>query len=405
MIAILASHLFLGGIVLAGELPSVDEPLKTQQRVPGEAAVVVGIENYRELLPVNYAERDARAFARFLIDTRGLSSTYVHDLYGASREDMLEALRQAAQDAGPGGTTWFYYSGHGVADIATGEQLILGEDVPNLPKRFAQRGVSISEIRDAIIPEGGNAIVILDACYGGAGRTGEPLVEGYHYVAARETWQPPSNFLLWTAVKENELAGPLDEARHGAFTFFVLGALRGWADQGSHGDGDGIVTALEASDYVRDALREIQVVAQTPQLQVPQPDAWELAREVNEEQPNLSGLRHSQTTTVLSSLAMAVQNSQIKVAEDWATVLGVWQYSANGNKDAVRRFIEKHGDTTVTVGEDTVPVELPEIALAKSLLDTGRLKAGTLEVESTPSKALVEIDGFPKGHTPQVLSP
>ncbi|MBT3223578.1 MAG: hypothetical protein HN348_31290, partial [Proteobacteria bacterium] len=74
--------------------------------------------------------------------------------------------------------------------------------------------------------------------------------------------------LYWYAAAGDQLAGPLDEVGHGAFTYLAIGALRGWADGEVDGQRDGQVTAEEAQLYVGRAMRTLQIVGQQPEMMV-----------------------------------------------------------------------------------------------------------------------------------------
>jgi len=68
----------------------------------------------------------------------------------------------------------------------------------------------------------------------------------------------------WNAAGPNQLSSPLEPVEHGAFTYFAIGALRGWADGELDGKTDGMVTAEEAQAYVSRALRRSGLNEQTP---------------------------------------------------------------------------------------------------------------------------------------------
>ncbi len=69
----------------------------------------------------------------------------------------------------------------------------------------------------------------------------------------------------WTAAGPDQWSGPLDAARHGAFTYLAVGAMRGWADGQRDGVRDGKVTVEEASLYVEEGLRSLQIRDQRPE--------------------------------------------------------------------------------------------------------------------------------------------
>ena len=83
----------------------------------------------------------------------------------------------------------------------------------------------------------------------------------------------------------DQLAGPLPGLNRPAFSYLVLGALRGWAD----GNGDGNVSAREVLDYSRRALRlTVKSRVQTPTLSGP-PDSV-IAASAGENSPDLAAL-------------------------------------------------------------------------------------------------------------------
>lgn len=260
---------------LAGSLPTVDEPLKTGAKAAGDAAVVIGLEDYLLVPDVPYAKRDAQAFYDFLVYTRGVSASRVRLMNaGAGREQILEAVTAAGKQVAAGGTVWVYFAGHGAADASSGERLLLGDDVRQDPAAFSSRGVPVAEVKKLAAAGGGSVALVVDACYGGLGRGGQELVAGKRFLVPAYEAAPKSTVLEWNAAGPDQLSGPLDAVQHGAFTYFTIGALRGWADGHVDGARDGKVTAEEAQLYVRDALRTVQITDQQPQMAVTEPSKW-----------------------------------------------------------------------------------------------------------------------------------
>jgi hypothetical protein len=248
-------------------LPNIDQPLKTGNRSPNDAAVVVGIEDYAFVGDVPYASRDAAAFYDALVYTVGIPSDRVRLLdRGASKEQILGAVDDAARLVDDG-TVWVYFAGHGAADVSTGARMLLGDDVRQDPKVFDARGVKVDELVTRAASNGGSVRLITDACYGGTGRSGQEVVSGMRFAVPSYAAKPASNQLLWYAAEGDQLAGPLEATEHGAFTYLVIGALRGWADGEIDGNPDGQVTAEEAQAYVSKGLRSLQIVGQRPEMQ------------------------------------------------------------------------------------------------------------------------------------------
>ncbi len=276
-VAVLLSSLL---ITPAGaSVPDVHTPLRSGARAPADAAVVIGIEHYLRAPAVPYATRDAEAFYNYLVYTRGVPAARVRLLdAGASREQILEAVTHAGQQVGKDGVTWVYFAGHGAADPSTGKRLLLGDDVRQDPGSFSARGVEVDELTRLAGAGGGAAHLIVDACFGGVGRTGDELIAGRRFLVPAYATAPSGAVLEWNAAGPDQLSGPFVPGRQGAFTYFAIGALRGWADGHLDGRRDGTVTAEEAQLFVRDALRAIQITDQQPQLAVADADRRVMAQ-------------------------------------------------------------------------------------------------------------------------------
>jgi formylglycine-generating enzyme required for sulfatase activity len=251
---------------LAAELPSIDRPLRTGRSATGDAAVVIGVEDYVYLPQASYASQDAQAMYDFLVYTRGVPSSRVALLQGGtSRRKIIEAVTTAGKQVGAGGTVWVYFAGHGSASPSTRERLILPENTLADAGDFDEQGVRLAELQRLAGSGGGEVLLITDACFTGAGRAGGTLLSD------GRAWVPPQatavgRSVQWDAAQANQVAGPLAAARHGAFTYFAIGAMRGWADGQVTGERDGVVTSEEAHLYVREALRAVGIRDQAPSL-------------------------------------------------------------------------------------------------------------------------------------------
>jgi hypothetical protein len=261
-------------LVKAQELPRIDDPLRSGASAPADVAVVVGNEQYSYAPAVPYARRDAQAVRDFLVYTRGIPAERIHHLNEASREEILQAIDRALEDLEPGGVLWFYFAGHGVADPATQERLLLGSDVKMDAGILRERAVAITELETTVGATNTAALFLVDACYTGESRSGEALTDTRFAVPTLQ--EADSEWVtLWSATSGNEVAAPLKLTEHGAFTYFAVGAMRGWADGELDGQPDGTVTLREAREYVDRALRIYQVHNQRPRV-VGDIDQWTL---------------------------------------------------------------------------------------------------------------------------------
>jgi len=256
--------LTLAVAALAGEWPSIDEVLRTGAEAHADAAVVIGIENYPFLTSVPHAQRDAEAFRNYLVYTRGTPLRSVHVLIGASAEQMRSEVQAAASEVGDGGILWIYFAGHGGGDPQTSERLLIGDTAKQDAASFRAGAVPVSELEGMALASGQDVVFITDACYNGLGRDGAQHGKQRFAVPSYALDGVPK-LTRWFAAGPSELANPLEPVSHGAFTYFAIGALRGWAD-GELGESDGQVTLDEADAYVTRSLAEVGKREQHPQL-------------------------------------------------------------------------------------------------------------------------------------------
>ena len=397
-------------------LPSIDSPLRSGQSASADTAVVIGFEQYPYLkLPVPYAGRDARAFMDFLVYTRGVPKDRIELIDSADRAGIERALREAGSRLGEGGTVWVYFAGHGAASPDTGERLLLADDVRSDPDDFVKSGVPLASVPSLVGAGDSPVVMIIDACYTGTARSGKALIDGgrmavpgRHLTALRQT-------ALWTAASADQVAGPLNPAEHGAFTYFAIGALRGWADGELSGRPDGQVTADEAQAYVSRALRSADLRSQDPQLVVQDPSGWVLSSGAKEQGPELALLRatldsyggdlrhewdidygediYNEITEDSGYLFITVEPSSATIFINGEEVgSGVYQ----GERPTGRyRVVAQLGELYYPESQDVV------LETGKTKLDLQLDPAfGALHVTSDPSGAEVWLDGEHVGSTP-----
>ena len=233
-----------------------------------DAAVVVGIEGYTYLAPVPGAVDNAKDWYRWLKETRGVRAVKLLTDASATRHSILAAVDDAAGRVGEGGTLWFVFIGHGAPSADRDDGVLVGATAQQRVVDFFPNTLARDELLDAL-ERGGQAetVVVLDACFSGRQSGGAALVPDLQPALVSGSWQPDRTTVL-TAAQGDQFAGPLPGARRPAFSYLVLGALRGWGDR----DGDRRITAREALEYASDALFEVvDDRTQTPTLLGPSP--------------------------------------------------------------------------------------------------------------------------------------
>jgi uncharacterized caspase-like protein len=73
----------------------------------------------------------------------------------------------------------------------------------------------------------------------------------------------PDNFTVMTAAAGDQTAKPLEEAKHGMFSYFLMKGMEGEADANN----DNEITAGELHSYVQTNVIQQSSGSQTPELQ------------------------------------------------------------------------------------------------------------------------------------------
>lgn len=229
--------------------PSLPPPPSSSTRNDNAWAIVIGVERYREKLPVaTHAEADAKAFAEYAQKTLGVPEAHVRVLLGqrAGKSDIESMLqewlpRNARQ---PGGKVYVFFSGHGAPEPNSGDAYLVPWDAD--PAYIKTRGVKVSTIYAQLEAlKGQQAYVFLDACFSGSGDRSviaagtRPLVPVNAPTAQR--------IVALTASAARETTGAARDASHGLFTRHLLSGLGGAADANR----DGKVTLAELAGHVK----------------------------------------------------------------------------------------------------------------------------------------------------------
>ncbi len=247
--------------------PSVSGDLPANGLGVNDAAVIVAISDYYKLPDIAGATQNGEDWYRYLVKVRGVPDKKITPLFndGATKTDILNAVKKAALEVGQGGTLWFIYVGHGGPNKDLDDGLVLGADTQVSVSSFQDRGVPQKQILDLIdLGAHEQAVVIFDACFSGTDGSGQNLLPNTQAtVPVRRQEVAVGRTAVMSAA--DAVAGPLAGHDRPAFSYLLLGALRGWADN----DNDKTVTINEAFDYTADVLARPSMVSgrrQVPKL-------------------------------------------------------------------------------------------------------------------------------------------
>ena len=285
---LLALVLTLPSPAMAQAWPDLTDDAGVQGGGEQDAALIVGVTDYVYLPKIDGAAQNAEAWQQWLLRSRKVPSSKVMLLAdkAATRPKIEKALQQLTAAVGPKGTLWFVFIGHGAPSRSGDDGMLLGADTDADGDSIDDRGVPQQRVL-SLIGQGKQAhsVVVFDACF--SGKTGDgsaPLVAGL------QATLPNRKATMSTAPKATVLAasdsfaGPLPNAGRPAFSYLLLGALRGWGD----GNGDKAVDVDEAYVFSRDYIQAL--FKGSDRLPSKRGPSVVLAKNVREKQPDMAAL-------------------------------------------------------------------------------------------------------------------
>ncbi|MGC4022420.1 MAG: caspase family protein [Cyclobacteriaceae bacterium] len=229
--------------------------------------MIVGINKYMNAAyNLNYAQPDAKAFANKLIESSGhiFKSVNKIEIYDedATKENIVQGFKAIIAKARPEDVFVFFYAGHGSLDeehkdkdgdspfyfVPTNITKLYGD-----PDQLQNKGLSGNELRDYLTQiRSTKQIVLMDACHSGGALKGMNV----RAVASDEkaiVQLARSSGVVWIASSgTKQFATEFDVLKHGVFTYALLEALDGKAD-----NGDKKITVNEIKFYMEDRVPEL----------------------------------------------------------------------------------------------------------------------------------------------------
>ena len=240
---------------------------KPAKRNNNALALIIGVSDY-ENTPAKaiFADSDAMVFRDYASEKLGIPDNRIKTLLndGADiREFLLSTQNWLSRSVKQDQTdVYVFFAGHGLAsDDGQNMYLLPYDGSPELLDRTAI-------LRDRLFNDIATAnprsvTVFLDTCYSGSTRGSEMLIAARPILLKAKESTVPEGFTVFTAAAGDETAKPLEEAKHGLFSYFLMKGMEGDADT----NGDNQITAGELHTYVKSNVVQQSSGTQTPELQ------------------------------------------------------------------------------------------------------------------------------------------
>ncbi len=240
---------------------------KKVKRNDNALALIVGISKYdRTQAPAIFADKDAQYFHDYASLKMGIPETNITTMVNADAEqvDVLLAVKNWLSRAVKQNQSdvYVFFAGHGLASDDGEQMYLLPYD--GAPELLDDTAIARERLFTDIASANPRSVtVFLDTCYSGTTRGTDMLIASRPIAIKALKQSVPDNFTVMTAAAGDQTAKPLEEAKHGMFSYFLMKGMEGEADANQ----DNKITAGELHSYVQTNVIQQSSGSQTPELQ------------------------------------------------------------------------------------------------------------------------------------------
>jgi len=231
-------------------------------------AVIIGISDYySENLKLKYADNDAILFYLFLLNNEyiNIEPNNIKLLLNkdATVDNILTKLDWLKKNASTNDQTIIYYAGHAdVVKIEENESGFFLTHFASDQREYRAGGAipfsHVELVTDTIALKGSKVWLITDAC-----RSGTIINETGAKLSLTALNANFNKTLKIVSSKPTQFSYEFDEIKHGIFTYYLVQALMGKADNAPQ---DSEMTADEIRDFMRKNVKTYTGKRQTPSL-------------------------------------------------------------------------------------------------------------------------------------------
>lgn len=192
-----------------------------------DIAVVIGIEEYRELPRSEFSRSDAGVMKDYLkaLGFQERNITFLADA-SASLSDIKKSVESWLPNrVKPESTVFIYYSGHGAPDPANGDAYIVPYDGD--PNYLHETAYPLKRLYERLGKlQAAEVMVVLDSCFSGTGGRSVIARGARPLVMAGESNGIAPNMAVLTSTQGTQISTSSPEKGHGLFTYYFLKAIK-----------------------------------------------------------------------------------------------------------------------------------------------------------------------------------
>lgn len=228
-------------------------------------ALIIANEEYEMATPVEMANNDGLAVKEYFTKTLGLTDKQILYYPNATFGKMNKAIKDMKSIAAAyeGNINLLvYYAGHGIPDNATKDAYLMPVDADGTDVSVCYSLKKLYDEIDAM--QLNQAVVFLDACFSGAKRDGDMIVEARGVAIEPNEEKPQGTTFVFCATSDEEAAYSYKDEKHGLFTYFFLKRMQDKKDK---------VTLGDLAAYIKENVSRQSVLIngkkQTPTIIIP----------------------------------------------------------------------------------------------------------------------------------------
>ena len=218
--------------------------------------VAIGVNRFTDdgVSPLSYAVADAQAIHDFFTSTGYVPDWQAYLLitdspkanFKPTKNNILLAIKYAAEHAGPDSTIVVSFSGHGFVDEKRRESYLLPED--GSVSLLQDTAVAVARVNELLADsKAQRKIVFVDACRNTPRKAARGDDEPDRTIVFLDDWKKAgAGQVTLAACRSGEVSRELPALEHGIFTHFLLEGLRGKAEA----DRQGLITLNRLCEYV-----------------------------------------------------------------------------------------------------------------------------------------------------------
>ena len=240
--------------------------LTTEDIYDNSYALIIGIDKYQNVKPLNYAVKDAESIQDILVNTFDFPEDNVTLLKNeeATKQNILKSFSEITKKAEDSDRVLIFFAGHGeTMDLPEGGEKGYLIPVEGDSEDLYLTGLPMEELRQiALISRAKHMLYLVDACYGGIAAVGSRGLDSKTTPNYIDKITKDKSRQVITAGGRGEQVIEKPEWGHSAFT---LNLKRGLQDSRADYNSDGYITANELGLFLREKVTIDSDNQQTPQ--------------------------------------------------------------------------------------------------------------------------------------------